>query len=103
MACSLSCCCRRSTIALDAIQDRSFKNSRFSKHLHLKKRREIDLSQRTRYSEEKRSIYRESRDLMRPQEHVKLSAIAAAAAWPWLKQDVWIPFTASILIDADHY
>ncbi len=40
---------------------------------------------------------------MRPQEHVKLSAIAAAAAWPWLKQDVWIPFTASILIDADHY
>ena len=40
---------------------------------------------------------------MRPQEHVKLSAIAAAAAWPWLKKDVWIPFTASILIDADHY
>jgi ribosomal protein L37AE/L43A len=40
---------------------------------------------------------------MRPQEHVKLSAIAAAAAWPWLKKDVWIPFTASILVDADHY
>lgn len=40
---------------------------------------------------------------MRLQEHVKLSALAAAAAWPWLKKDVWIPFTASILIDADHY
>jgi ribosomal protein L37AE/L43A len=40
---------------------------------------------------------------MRPQEHVKLSAIAAAATWPWLKKDIWIPFTASILIDADHY
>lgn len=40
---------------------------------------------------------------MRPQEHVKLSTIAAAATWPWLKKDVWIPFTASILIDADHY
>jgi hypothetical protein len=40
---------------------------------------------------------------MRPQEHAQLSAIAAAAAWPWLKQDVWIPFAASILIDADHY
>ena len=45
----------------------------------------------------------ESRKLMRPQEHVKLSAMAAAATWPWLKKDVWIPFTASILIDADHY
>ena len=40
---------------------------------------------------------------MRPQEHAQLSAIAAAAAWQWLKQDVWIPFAASILIDADHY
>jgi hypothetical protein len=40
---------------------------------------------------------------MRPQEHAQLSALAAAAAWPWLKQDVWIPFMASILIDADHY
>lgn len=40
---------------------------------------------------------------MRPQDHVKLSMITAAAAWPWLKQDVWIPLTASILIDADHY
>ncbi|HEX7737992.1 MAG TPA: hypothetical protein VF458_24315 [Ktedonobacteraceae bacterium] len=40
---------------------------------------------------------------MRIQNHVQLSALAAAAAWPWLKKDVWIPFTASILIDADHY
>ncbi len=40
---------------------------------------------------------------MRPQEHAQLSAIAAAAAWPWLKKDIWIPFAASILIDADHY
>lgn len=40
---------------------------------------------------------------MRPQEHVKISAIAAVVAWPWLKQDVWIPYTASILIDIDHY
>ncbi|HEU5376159.1 MAG TPA: hypothetical protein VFV38_12010 [Ktedonobacteraceae bacterium] len=40
---------------------------------------------------------------MRPQEHAKLSAIAAVAVWPWLKEDVWIPFAASILIDADHY
>jgi len=40
---------------------------------------------------------------MRPQEHIKLSALAAATLWPWLKRDVWIPFTASILIDADHY
>src|SRR5215469_11153549 len=40
---------------------------------------------------------------MRSQEHAKISAIAAVAAWPWLKQDVWIPYMASILIDADHY
>jgi hypothetical protein len=40
---------------------------------------------------------------MRPQEHVKLSMITAAMVWPWLKKDVWIPLTASILIDADHY
>jgi hypothetical protein len=40
---------------------------------------------------------------MRPQEHAKLSAVAAVAAWPWLKQDVWIPYVASILIDTDHF
>jgi hypothetical protein len=40
---------------------------------------------------------------MHPQEHAKISALAALAAWPWLKEDVWIPYTASILIDADHY
>ncbi|HEY1350920.1 MAG TPA: hypothetical protein VGF67_14965 [Ktedonobacteraceae bacterium] len=40
---------------------------------------------------------------MRPQEHVKLSLITAAMVWPWLKKDVWIPLTASIFIDADHY
>src|SRR2546430_17137734 len=40
---------------------------------------------------------------MRIQEHVKLSAIGAAAAWPWLKQDVLIPLVASIGIDVDHY
>ena len=40
---------------------------------------------------------------MRTQEHVKLSAAASALALAWLKQDVWIPFTASIFIDVDHY
>jgi hypothetical protein len=40
---------------------------------------------------------------MRPKEHATISAIAAAAALPWLKQDVWIPYAASILIDVDHY
>lgn len=40
---------------------------------------------------------------MRPQEHAKISAVAAVVAWPWLKNDVWIPYTASILIDVDHY
>src|SRR4051812_294026 len=40
---------------------------------------------------------------MRPQDHAKISAVAAAIAWPWLKQDIWIPYTASILIDVDHY
>ena len=40
---------------------------------------------------------------MRVQEHVKLSTLAAAAALPWLGKDVWIPLTASILIDVDHY
>jgi hypothetical protein len=40
---------------------------------------------------------------MRIQEHVKLSTAAALVALPWLKKDVWIPFTASIFIDVDHY
>ena len=40
---------------------------------------------------------------MRVQEHVKLSSVAALAALPWLKKDVWIPFAASIFIDVDHY
>ena len=40
---------------------------------------------------------------MRVQEHVKLSAAVALVALPYLKKDVWIPLTASILIDVDHY
>ena len=40
---------------------------------------------------------------MRVQEHIKLSTAAAVVALPWLKQDVWIPFAASIGIDVDHY
>lgn len=40
---------------------------------------------------------------MRIQEHIKLSGAAAIVALPWLKQDVWIPFAASIGIDVDHY
>ena len=40
---------------------------------------------------------------MRIQEHVKLSTAAALVALPFLKRDVWIPFTASIFIDVDHY
>lgn len=40
---------------------------------------------------------------MRIQEHVKLSTAAALVTLPWLKQDVWIPFMASIFIDVDHY
>ena len=40
---------------------------------------------------------------MRVQEHLKLSAIAATIALPWLGKDVFIPFTSSILIDVDHY
>ena len=40
---------------------------------------------------------------MRVQEHIKLSTAAAMVALPWLKQDVWIPFVASIGIDVDHY
>jgi len=41
--------------------------------------------------------------MMRVQEHLKLSAIAAVATLPWLKQDVLIPLVASIGIDIDHY
>lgn len=40
---------------------------------------------------------------MRVQEHLKLSGAAAAVALPILKQDVWIPFIASIFIDVDHF
>ena len=40
---------------------------------------------------------------MRVQEHIKISSIAAVAALPWLKEDVWIPLAASVLIDVDHY
>ena len=40
---------------------------------------------------------------MRIQEHIKLSTAAAFITLPWLKQDVWIPFAASIFIDSDHY
>jgi hypothetical protein len=40
---------------------------------------------------------------MRVQEHLKLSSVAAIAAFPWLKQDVLIPLVASIGIDIDHY
>ncbi|HET9921919.1 MAG TPA: hypothetical protein VFQ30_18905 [Ktedonobacteraceae bacterium] len=40
---------------------------------------------------------------MRVQEHVKISTAAALLAWPWLKKDAWIPLTASVLIDVDHY
>jgi predicted nucleic-acid-binding Zn-ribbon protein len=40
---------------------------------------------------------------MQTKEHVKLSAAAAALALPWIKKDIWIPFSASILIDVDHY
>src|SRR6266516_3964045 len=40
---------------------------------------------------------------MRVQEHIKLSSVAAVAALPWLKKDVWIPLAASVLIDVDHY
>ncbi len=40
---------------------------------------------------------------MRIQEHIKLSTVAAVITLPWLKQDVWIPFAASIFIDSDHY
>ena len=40
---------------------------------------------------------------MQTNEHVKLSAAATVLALPWLKKDAWIPFSASILIDVDHY
>ena len=40
---------------------------------------------------------------MHVREHVQLSAAAALMAAPWLKQEVMIPFAASILIDVDHY
>ena len=40
---------------------------------------------------------------MSPKEHVTLSAAAAVLALPWLKQDIWLPFASSILIDVDHY
>ena len=40
---------------------------------------------------------------MNVREHVKLSAVAALLASPWLQQEVAIPFAASLLIDVDHY
>lgn len=40
---------------------------------------------------------------MHVREHVQLSTAAALIAAPWLKQEVAIPFAASILIDVDHY
>jgi hypothetical protein len=40
---------------------------------------------------------------MRVQEHIKLAALAATVALPWLGKDVLIPLTASVLIDVDHY
>lgn len=40
---------------------------------------------------------------MRVQEHLKLSALAATMALPWLGKDVLIPLTSSVLIDVDHY
>lgn len=40
---------------------------------------------------------------MQVQEHLKLSTAAALIAAPWLKKDIWIPFSASLLIDVDHY
>lgn len=40
---------------------------------------------------------------MRVQEHLKISAAAAFITLPWLKGSCWLPFTASILIDVDHY
>lgn len=42
-------------------------------------------------------------EIMRVQEHVKLSAVAATVALPWLGKDVFIPLTSSLLVDVDHY
>ena len=42
-------------------------------------------------------------EVMRVQDHVKLSSLAAVVALPWLGKDVVIPLTASVLIDVDHY
>ena len=40
---------------------------------------------------------------MRVQEHLKLSTAAAVVALPFLRQDTWIPYVASLGIDVDHY
>jgi hypothetical protein len=40
---------------------------------------------------------------MTVQEHLKLAGAMSVAALPWLKEDVWIPFASSVLIDVDHY
>ncbi|MBX5449444.1 hypothetical protein [Thermogemmatispora sp.] len=40
---------------------------------------------------------------MRLEEHVAFSTAAALVALPWLKDEVWLPYVASILIDVDHY
>jgi hypothetical protein len=42
-------------------------------------------------------------EVMRVQEHIKLSALAATIALPWLGKDVLIPLTSSVLIDVDHF
>ena len=42
-------------------------------------------------------------EVMRVQEHIKLSALAATMALPWFGKDVLIPLTSSVLIDVDHY
>ena len=48
-------------------------------------------------------LIRSSSKKMYVREHVQLSAVAALLAAPWLRQEVVIPFAASILIDVDHY
>jgi hypothetical protein len=40
---------------------------------------------------------------MRLEEHLTFSTAAALLALPWLKEDVWLPYAASLLIDGDHY
>ncbi len=40
---------------------------------------------------------------MRVQEHLLLSTAATLVSLPLLKKDAWIPFSASIFIDVDHY